>query len=535
MSEPNIGPAAQSRLETWGFQAGIICNRSQYDRTGWDYWLEFPTNLDADAVPWDKQSTGHKCVVQVKGTQSTRRRRSVKLSVWNQLVKRPLPAFFVIIHFNDAGDHVEHAYLVHVGESEIRRVLERLREASLDSDGRPLNKRTLDLTWNDENQLSPPYPSSLSEAISDFIGDSLDDYIQWKLELKNSVGYGEVVGDLKVKLRIPDEYKDHPEDLLIDWSLGLVEEIDVIEGEFGDVRFNKRVPIIGADDLESGILRTDRTPVATGILSFESTKHHRIASIQVEVYAPTGVTEIVNDENFKARFRNAYCDVIVSGRHDTLTVNLSFPDPSARDRLDRLVTFGQLCGLMYELEHSTDEVVEVEFNGESLGKIASPETAQSELKDWSETLLAAGNVAVAAGLPQDLQVEVADIYVQAELLSNVNRAVAGEPRSGLMYLGLEEGNQVDMSGLLICIPEVQEVTLGRYSIRVLIGNTAIHHQSSPDKIFLRFIQSTVTDYRTKRRDADWDVSEESDLETLFESYEQKQGFIAIPWWELEEE
>ena len=129
MALRNLGEMGERTLGLWASQVGISANKSDPDKTGWDFFLELPLELDASetvTVPLDKVARSIQCLVQVKSTDRQPKQRQVKLSNWQKMVMSPLPAFFLVLEF-DGKDRCQRAYLVHVGAEHIRRVLKRLR------------------------------------------------------------------------------------------------------------------------------------------------------------------------------------------------------------------------------------------------------------------------------------------------------------------------------------------------------------------------------------------------------------------------
>ena len=61
----DVGMMGESTFESWCHSAGLIPNRSQVDRTGWDYFVEFPETASS-GQPADLEPAPIECRVQVK-------------------------------------------------------------------------------------------------------------------------------------------------------------------------------------------------------------------------------------------------------------------------------------------------------------------------------------------------------------------------------------------------------------------------------------------------------------------------------------
>ena len=147
MGRRNLGELGENTLRVWASQEGATLNKANVDRSGWDFILEFPVdNIDARSEP-DKRDEAYQCLIQVKSTDSLKSFPSIKLSNWKRLVETPLPAFFVILHF-DGEDTCQSAFLVHVWKSEIARVLKCARDLGVKGKGSELHKHSLRLKWD---------------------------------------------------------------------------------------------------------------------------------------------------------------------------------------------------------------------------------------------------------------------------------------------------------------------------------------------------------------------------------------------------
>ena len=94
----DIGSMAQAQLEGWTAQVSITSNVAYQDKEGWDYFLQFPES-SVSGLTLDLRPTRVECLVQVKGIETQKKRKQIRLSNWEKLVRTPLPAFFLIIQF----------------------------------------------------------------------------------------------------------------------------------------------------------------------------------------------------------------------------------------------------------------------------------------------------------------------------------------------------------------------------------------------------------------------------------------------------
>ncbi len=109
----DVGELGESTLKLWASQASIIANKSIQDKTGWDYFLEWPVSRDTTngvARPLDKDPFPLTAFVQVKASDKRPGKWPVKLDNWERAVKNPLPVFFLVLEF-DSLETCQRAYL----------------------------------------------------------------------------------------------------------------------------------------------------------------------------------------------------------------------------------------------------------------------------------------------------------------------------------------------------------------------------------------------------------------------------------------
>jgi len=326
----DVGRLGESVLRQWAAQAGVILNSSgDQDATGWDFLLEWPTedhNRASGRITLDRQPSPLQCLIQVKSTDQGRQRCSVKLSNWFRMVRTPLPTFFLVLVF--AGeDECQDAYLVHVGEREIRKTLERIRKVSVEQGRATLNKYTLDLSWGENDRLPSFGGACLEQAVRRYVHGSLEDYVKEKLELVNTVGYEEQISEIKVQLRAPEGWSGDPEDLLVDFLLGLVPHLEIESGEMTDVRFG-----IPSPEPEHTFAKGMRLQIGSqasagkGEIRFRAPHINREVRITADTLLPRGAAGLIDEQRVRARFRAPFVD-FVFGLQPAQPVNFKLSIP----------------------------------------------------------------------------------------------------------------------------------------------------------------------------------------------------------------
>lgn len=175
----------ESALALWCGQAGLIHNKSGIDATGWDYLIEFPAR-ERRAVS-SLHDPDLQCRVQVKSSDHRKGYVDIALSNVHRLATAPLPAFFLIIEF-DQNEVPQRAFLVHVDQDLIYRALEALALGS-ERDTKPAHRRTLRIRYSDQHRLQSPSGSSFATALTAAIGPSMLRYVDGKKRDLENAGY----------------------------------------------------------------------------------------------------------------------------------------------------------------------------------------------------------------------------------------------------------------------------------------------------------------------------------------------------------
>jgi len=110
LTSDELGEAGETLFANLCVRAGFTCNKSNRDRTGWDFVVELPmAGPDAGALDARLPTA---CAVQLKSTASA---GPVKLSLSSieRLAKDPRPAFVVVLRLTPEGEP-RTGYLIHL-------------------------------------------------------------------------------------------------------------------------------------------------------------------------------------------------------------------------------------------------------------------------------------------------------------------------------------------------------------------------------------------------------------------------------------
>ena len=206
----NLGGIGEATLTAWAHEVGISPTRSTDDVKGWDYVLVLPKPAAAGhpATPLDEEPPEFTCLVQVKATRDASKPIKTKLSNGQRLATAPLPAFFFVVEI-DPSNKPSRAFVVHVGEEWITRVLKRLREVPSTGPA-DLHRRFLSLTVNADDALPIMNGRALLASLRGHAGKNAFQYVKAKEQWLETVGYDER------PYRVTVTFTDDPDDEFFD-------------------------------------------------------------------------------------------------------------------------------------------------------------------------------------------------------------------------------------------------------------------------------------------------------------------------------
>jgi hypothetical protein len=273
----DLGEMGQSTFTLWCAEVGLIANPSYIDKTGWDYFVEFPYSIDPRKSA-DMQVSPIECKIQVKATEKTNRKISIKISNLMRFVSAPMPCFFIFIEF-DVTQTVQNVFLVHMDNDLISKVLKRIREIDQSDKDNDFNKRTMTIHYGDEHRLPNTNGVSLKKAIESYVEDGMEEYVKKKQAFVKSAGFDDAYGFINFTIESEENLKK-----LIDVSLGIAKEAELdsfqaVESRFG---IKAKKPLVHTD---SGRLQMpDLKPTTSGVIRFKENKFSPGLSFQCNLF-----------------------------------------------------------------------------------------------------------------------------------------------------------------------------------------------------------------------------------------------------------
>ncbi|WP_251961172.1 DUF4365 domain-containing protein [Salinibacter ruber] len=323
----DVGDLGEKVAEMWCNQAGMTANRSYEDERGWDCLTEFTLTEDESKTavrPHDRDLRGVKAFVQVKSTDSRRGRVSIKLSNWKYLATETLHPCFILVLGFDGENEPQRAYLTHVGEHLIERVLQRLREVS--GEDTQLHKKSMSVTYGEEERLENESGQALRTAIVETIAGNPIQYNTWKKSYLTEVGYEGATLRVQGHAEVPSDYEGSPEEFIADLSIGLESSIELEVDEAQDLRFGDPESLPSFPD-QISMTPDHETEEVKLVLSARGYSYMR-ERVTAELYRPTELMGKVPRGERKLRLSVPHANIILAQGAQPLRVDVNFPPES---------------------------------------------------------------------------------------------------------------------------------------------------------------------------------------------------------------
>ncbi|MDH5426043.1 MAG: hypothetical protein OEY29_13705 [Gammaproteobacteria bacterium] len=227
----DIGSIGEDTFKLLCSQADIIINESVRDRTGWDFFIEFPTKPACSISRIDNTSPPIECKIQVKSTNKKERKVTISLSVMHRLIMTQMPVFICLLQF-DNNDSVQSMYMIPIDNTLISRTLKRIRSLDIQNKGHKLNKSTLTINFEETDQLPLINGKVLKKIIETHVSEGMTQYIYNKNSILKTSGYENSKSEIKFEITSPDPLAN-----IIDLSLGLKHKINVKNTRIFNNRF----------------------------------------------------------------------------------------------------------------------------------------------------------------------------------------------------------------------------------------------------------------------------------------------------------
>lgn len=317
----NLGIMGEAAFLHLCAEESLICNKSQEDKTGWDYFVEFP--FDSDSTNNELHISALEFKVQVKATDNKDRKLQITLSNLRRLVTTQLPAFYVFIEF-DGLTLAQRAFVVHVDSQLVTKVLKRLHEVEQSDVPNRFNKRKMTIHYNESNLLDNVNGRCLRKAIVSYIGDNPAEYVAKKKVHLESTGFEKGFSRMNFQIQGLDNIES-----FIDMSLGIKTKANIsnlinVKTRFGIENKNPNVKF------DTGVMEMpDIKPSAKGTVCFRVDKIDVGISFEAELYV-SQLGPYLTDDFKKFRIKGEFFEIVCQPSSGKLEFSFSYKDVNLR-------------------------------------------------------------------------------------------------------------------------------------------------------------------------------------------------------------
>jgi len=300
----DLGAMGENYFKYICANAGLSANGSEIDRTGWDFFVEFPfesksiSNVDLIPSPIE-------CRVQVKATDNQKRKIQITLSNLLMLAKSHTPSFIYFIEF-DRQDIPQRSFLLHLDNNIIFKILKKAREVSVSTEDVRLNKKTMTISYDNSCLLSQCDGASLKNKIKEYIGKSYSKYVLEKINYLKKAGYENGCASMSFTVPGVENIKD-----LIDSSLGISKKAIVSNFTATDTRFGLKSNVPFIKSINGTIEFGKVEPLSLGRIIFKESHHSNPMVFDCKLYN-SPLNSVVAKELVKIKIEGDFFNININ-------------------------------------------------------------------------------------------------------------------------------------------------------------------------------------------------------------------------------
>ena len=191
----DLGDWGESQFRSLCASAGLVANKAERDKMGWDFIVEVLPAASVPTLTLDQRPKGLGCRVQIKTHWRSEDddRFAMTLSSAERLAKEPGPSFVLVLtaERGSEGDDPKlvECHLIHMVDDNLKRVLKRLRETAADPQAKSLAEQTISYSPKLAGQQLPPKGQALRDALIRACGADSLPYFARKDEQLKTLGY----------------------------------------------------------------------------------------------------------------------------------------------------------------------------------------------------------------------------------------------------------------------------------------------------------------------------------------------------------
>lgn len=397
----------ESTFDLWCADAGIIANGSKIDKTGWDYYVEFPFHKINN--PLDLHKSAFECKVQVKATDKKERKLQITISNLRRLITAQMPAFLLFLEF-DKKSLAQRAFLFHIDSEMTTKVLKRIRELG---ENEKLNKHKMTIHYNEAHLLPQANGESLKQEIIRHIGETPSTYVAKKIEHLASTGFEDGFAQINFTTEGKQELID-----LIDVSIGKKKSVDIktFKGFYTRFGIKENSPFL--DCINGRLEMPEPPPAAEGTITFKEDSLSIGSTYGVKIYS-SPFNQMIPQHLVKIRAEGEFFEITMNPFAGNVNFSFSIGEEK-RMRTSRLRD--ALKSIKMLSEPGSKSVCELEISGLPVAKFSpSKEPANFNFSEELTTAERASYLASEYGLQDIIEISLEEISHYSDEIEYLHR------------------------------------------------------------------------------------------------------------------
>jgi hypothetical protein len=312
MTNRDLGRMGESTFALWCSSENLAFNQAKVDKTGWDFFVEWPRTFGTN-FPRDMQETPIECRIQVKATDGRSRKWKIKLSNLERLTKALTPVFFCFIEF-DGTANAKAAYIVHLDDSLIGKILKKIRQLESENPEKLLNQVEVNISYGDEHRFDDLSGKGVKEIIENYLIDGMSKYIERKKNWLSTLGFEK--GRYRLTFTVDEENHNN----ILNASLGAEASVLVSNVKAFHLRFDVALQD-EINSVEKAILKINPRPKLV-LATFRKDSVSSPVSFNAEIYIPPKLL-FGRSESFLIGVKTQYFHYIMGGvENSSLNISL---------------------------------------------------------------------------------------------------------------------------------------------------------------------------------------------------------------------
>jgi hypothetical protein len=258
--------------------AQLICNRSDRDRTGWDFIIEFQFTSSSDCTTLDMRKAPISCHFQQKTMWDSSDTFKMRLSSAERIAKELKPTFVYVLKVNNNLEFTG-AFIIHILGEPLKVILKRLRVEEAKKKKSKLNSIFMTMKVSVLGEPIEPTGAALRAALERICGSDPHQYVDVKKSQLKELGFESHALTTKMTIHF-----DGPKEL-VDVFLGLKKDVRISDVETFVTRFGIDLPT-QPTFVAGGKMTLDPAPAAQCVVTYRRQRLGHPAAFDGEIVLP---------------------------------------------------------------------------------------------------------------------------------------------------------------------------------------------------------------------------------------------------------